>query len=122
MIEVLIALAILTLVMLTSMAVFFERQKRLRDADDLFVAYQALANESEVLRHVPYATLVDGTTVPFQSDTALLSSLDAAVATEAIKQESPGLKSVTLVITWRGGEKRASMQIIRADTGGGPLW
>ncbi|MEA2489261.1 MAG: hypothetical protein QOH21_1053, partial [Acidobacteriota bacterium] len=45
--EVLVALLILTLVITSSLVVFVERNRRMQQASELVLAYQALSNEAE---------------------------------------------------------------------------
>ena len=56
-IEVLAALLVLAIVITTTMAMFVERQKRMQAANETILAYQAIANEIEYRRRVPYAEL-----------------------------------------------------------------
>jgi prepilin-type N-terminal cleavage/methylation domain-containing protein len=129
-IEVLLALAILTIVILTSLAVFLERNKRLQQASDLIRAYQSLANEAEMQRHVPYGMLktkadfLSDTAVKadFLSDTAVLAPLAPYTTDVEVVQKSPGVKRVSLIIRWKRGQTEAKLDILRTDTGGANLW
>ena len=53
-IEVLIALLILAVVITTTLLVFVERTRRLQDATETILAYQALSNEGEVRRRIKH--------------------------------------------------------------------
>jgi len=129
-IEVLFALAILTLVILMSLAVFLERDKRLRQASDLIRAYQSLANEAEMQRHVPYDALKvsdpgvtrEETKAMFLSKTDVLAPLAPYTTDVEVVQKSPGLKRVSLTIRWKKGKSEAKLDLLRTDTGGANLW
>ncbi len=119
-VEVLVALLVLTIVITTSLAVFVERKRRLEQASETILAYQALANESEFLRRVPYDDLAEST--EFQSGKALLAPLQGVQTAVAVEQTTPGIKNVTMTIRWRNGVREARLAIVRVDTGGTPLW
>src|SRR2546430_1719563 len=70
-IEVLVALLILTIVITTTIAMFVERHKRLRQANETILAYQALSNEAEIWRRIGFGQL-DAQAVTFQYDTAII--------------------------------------------------
>src|SRR5512140_537414 len=108
--------------MTTSLAIFFERQKRLLEADETVIAWQALANEAEVQRHEPYTNLVTGRSGAFLSDNGLLSELPGANASVNVRQPKPDYKIVTLSVQWRAGARHAELSLVRGDTGGSPLW
>lgn len=120
--EVLAALLILTLVILTSLAAFGERARRLRDAGEMALAWQALANEAEAQRRQPFASLAVGETAPFLTDPAEGGALEGATGKVSIGEEGPDLRALVLRIEWRGGTKSAETTVYRASTGGGPLW
>ncbi len=119
-IELLFALLILTLVILTTLAMFAERNRRLQQASELILAYQALANESEVVRRVGYGQLelIDD---DFSTDTTILRSLAPFATAVDVTVVRPGVKSVTLSIKWRA-DKEAKLSLLRVDTGGTNLW
>src|SRR5437762_11129217 len=73
-VEVLVGLLILTIVITTTIAMFVERQRRLRQANETILAYQALSNESEIWRRIAFSQL-DSQALTFQSDTAILAPL-----------------------------------------------
>lgn len=118
--EVLVALLILAIVITTTIAMFAERQKRLREANETILAYQALANEAEYLRRTPFAQITD--TTSFKSDTTIIMPLQPFAT--AVKVDTPraDVKNVTLSITWNQGQRRATLALARVDTGGTNLW
>lgn len=118
--EVLFALLILTIVITTTLAMFTERNRRLQQASDLILAYQALANESEVVRRVGYGQL-DFLSDDFVTDTTLLRPLGSFQTTIDVTVVRPGVKNVTLAIKWRA-DKEAKLSVLRVDTGGSNLW
>jgi prepilin-type N-terminal cleavage/methylation domain-containing protein len=117
-VELLFALLILTIVIMTSLAVFVERTRRLRQAGDIMIAYQVLANEAEIVRRVPYNNL--DSLSGFTTDLTLLRSLQNPQARIEAGAATSGIRRVELIIQWDHG--RASMNVYRVDTGGGPLW
>ena len=121
-VETLIGLLILTLVVTTSLAVFFERQRRLKEADDTIVAYQALANEAEIERQVPYGDFeVEGPPQRFQ-EVGILASLRNPVTSVKVKQTSPNRKAVTMTVTWNEGKRHADLSILRVNLARGYFW
>ena len=119
-IEVLVALLILTIVITTTLAMFTERNRRLQQASELILAYQALANESEVIRRVGYGQL-DFLGDDFATDTTVLRPLAPFQTTIDVTVVRPGVKNVTLAIRWRA-DKEAKLTVLRVDTGGTNLW
>jgi prepilin-type N-terminal cleavage/methylation domain-containing protein len=119
--EVLAALLILTLVLTTSMLAFLERNNRLRQASELVLVYQALANEAEYRRRIDFAEL-DGSSKTFVSDTEILAPLAPYGTTVSVVQEQPGIKTVTLKVRWHEGKREAALEVVRVDTGGTNLW
>src|SRR3954451_22671411 len=118
-VEVLAALLVLALVITTTMAMFVERQKRMQAASETILAYQAIANEIEVRRRIPYAELEKADTT-FITDTAILKPLKPFAATVAVAPEQSYVKVVTLSVRWKNRVERVS--ISRVDTGGSGLW
>lgn len=118
-IESLVALLILSLVITTSLATFYDRHRRLRTAEETILAWQAIANEAEVLRRVELATLRDATA--FTTSAALLEQLDEVKSTITVEEAKPGTKLVRVRVEWRGNRK-AEVTVVRTSTGGGPLW
>src|SRR5437016_12713700 len=80
-IEVLVALLILAIVITTTIAMFAERQKRMRQANETMLAYQVLANEVEFWRRQPLDFGADTNNQKFQSDTSLIRPLARYVTT-----------------------------------------
>lgn len=120
-VEVLAALAIVTFVITTSLYAFLERNKRLQQASEIILAYQALANEAEYWRRVDFALLATkGDT--FLSDTTVLAPLAPYGTAVKIDDVKPGVKNVTLTIRWRNGQRDARLGVVRVETGGGSLW
>ncbi|MDP9190718.1 MAG: type II secretion system GspH family protein [Acidobacteriota bacterium] len=114
-IELMAALLILTFVITSTLWAFLQRNKMLQQASEITLAYQALANEAEYLRRVNFDALASGS--DFQSDTTLLAPLvdsGTAVTVEVVK---PGVKSVTMTIRWKNGEREARLGLIRVHTG-----
>jgi prepilin-type N-terminal cleavage/methylation domain-containing protein len=121
-IETLAGLLILAFVMTTSLLIFTQRQQRLRQADEMIVAWQALSNEAEFVRLAPYTSLVTGSSRPFEAGSTLLSSLDHATTSVAVADWKPGVKRVALTVTWNGGKRHASLTVVRSATPGGQFW
>jgi prepilin-type N-terminal cleavage/methylation domain-containing protein len=120
-IELLVGLLILTIVIMTTIGMFTERKRRLREANDTILSYQALKNEAEIWRRINFNQL-DSQPKTFQSDTAILAPMWPF--TTAIKVDSPraDVKQVTLTITWATGKRKANLSLARVDTGGSNLW
>jgi prepilin-type N-terminal cleavage/methylation domain-containing protein len=123
-IEVLAALLVLALVITTTMAMFVERQKRMQTANETILAYQAIANEIEVRRRIPYSDLESAspTFVTLSGDTDILAPLKPYAATVTVAPAQNYIKTVTLSVRWRGGQRVERVMITRVDTGGGGLW
>jgi Tfp pilus assembly protein PilV len=119
--EVLAAFLVLTLVITVSFAAFLERNNRLRQASEITLAYQALANEAEFIRRVPYANL-DITTSFDESGTTILAPLAPFETAIDLQDIKPGVKRVTLTVRWKERQREAKLSVIRAHTGGEPLW
>lgn len=119
-IELLFALLILTLVITTTLAVFVERTRRLRQASDLILAYQVLANEAELQRRVAFADILPMSS--FAGSTDLLRPLQPYTTRVDVSSTEAGIKTVTMTITWRAGQRQAKLALMRVDTGGGNLW
>jgi len=120
-VEVLAALLVLAIVITTTMAMFVERQKRMQAANETILAYQAIANEIEYRRRIPYAQLesAEGT---FVTDTAILGPLVPFAATVTVAPPQSNVKVVTLSVRWRNGQRVERVSISRVDTGGSGLW
>lgn len=120
-IEVLVSLLILAIVITTSLGVFIERTRRLQQATETILAYQALSNEAEIRRRIDFQQLETASTT-FISDTTMLQPLQPFQTYVTVEDEAPDLKNVTLVIRWKGGQRSARLALTRADTGGSNLW
>ena len=120
-VEVLVALAILAIVITTTIAMFAERTKRLREASQTIAAYQVLSNEAEYWRRMDFASIDDPAKQIFQSDPSVLAPL--APYTTAVKVDTPqaDVRNVTLTIRW-ATNREARLAIARANTGGSGLW
>jgi prepilin-type N-terminal cleavage/methylation domain-containing protein len=117
-IETLAGLLILAFVLTTSLAVFTERQKRLRQADELIAVYQALANEAEVSRVIPFSSLSPGTS-SFRSDTAILDGLSGTTTTITVTPWKNGARLVEMRVDWNDGARSETLTIVRTNAGGG---
>ncbi|HEX3070887.1 MAG TPA: prepilin-type N-terminal cleavage/methylation domain-containing protein [Thermoanaerobaculia bacterium] len=120
--EVLVALAILAIVITTTIAMFAERAKRMREASETIIAYQALSNEAEYWRRLKFTTIDDPTEQKFQCpDLSVLAPL--APYSTSVKVEAPqaDVRNVTLTIRW-ATNREARLAIARSDTGGTGLW
>jgi prepilin-type N-terminal cleavage/methylation domain-containing protein len=118
--EVLAGLVILTIVITTSLAVFVERNRRLQQASETILAYQALANESEHWRRMEYAD-VESTTEFESEDLSIIKPLKP-YETEVGVVETAGVKHVTLTLRWAHRKREAKLDVVRVRTGGTPLW
>ena len=118
--EVLVALAILAIVITTTIAMFAERTKRMREASETILAWQALSNEAEFWRRVPFSEIDSPDSQTFKSDTAILAPL--MPFTTSVKVDTPraDVRNVTLTIQWAARE--AHLSVARANTGGSGLW
>ena len=118
--ELLFALLILSVVITTSLVVFVERVNRSKQASEMILAYQVLANEAEVVRRVDY-TALDDLTDDFRTETQLLQPLLPFETTIDVSLLRPGVKIVKLAIRWRA-DQEATLTLLRSDTGGTNLW
>jgi prepilin-type N-terminal cleavage/methylation domain-containing protein len=122
-VELMAALLILTFVITSTLWAFLHRNKMLQQASEITLAYQALANEAEYLRRVDFDALADSN--DFQSDTTLLAPLTPDGTVVTVEVVKPGVKSVTMTIRWKNGEREARLGLIRVHTGekdGGTLF
>lgn len=119
--EVLAALLVLAVVITTTMAMFVERQKRMQTANETILAYQAISNEIEVRRRIPYSQL-ETASPNFITDTAILNPLSPYAATVAVSPPNNSVKIVTISVRWRNGQRVERVAITRVDTGGSGLW
>lgn len=120
-IELLVGLVILGIVITTTIVMFTERQKRLKQANETILAYQALSNESEIWRRIDFGSL-DSQGPSFQSDTAILAPLAPYTAVVRIDNVSTSRKDVTLTVRWSNAQRVARLGVVRVDTGGSTLW
>jgi prepilin-type N-terminal cleavage/methylation domain-containing protein len=120
-IEVLAAMLILTLIITMSLAAFVERNKRLRQASEIILAYQALANEAEYRRRIDFASL-ETAKPQFISDTQLLAPLAPFTTVVTVQKTKPAVKNVTMTVRWNSGTREAALSLTRVDTGGTNLW
>lgn len=120
-IEVLVALAILAIVITTTISMFAERTRRMREASETILVYQALSNEAEYWRRVPFASIDDTSNQNFKSDLTLLAPLQPY--TTAVKVDAPraDVRNVTLLVRW-AQTRQAKLSVARVDTGGTNLW
>lgn len=123
--ELLMALLILTLVITVSLAAFIERNRRQQQAREIILVYQALANESEYWRRIPFEDLKDDNDKKqheFLTKTTLLNPLGPHARIVSVTKTSKYVKNVTLTIRWQSGKREARLGIVRVDTGGTSLW
>ena len=117
MIELLVALAILALVITTSLAIFFDRQKRLLLASDNIQAYQAIANEAEIQKRKHYGALVVNSTEPFETlhdlsgEPTIVDSLKDPDDKVTITQVGDGVRAITMTVTWGEAKSRHHAQL-----------
>jgi prepilin-type N-terminal cleavage/methylation domain-containing protein len=119
--ELLVALLVLAIVITTTLAMFVERQKRLRQATETILAYQALSNEAELRRRVNFGQL-DTASTTFMSDTSLLQPLSPFATIVSVKDAQTDVKHVTMIVRWNNGQRVATLTLVRVNTGGGNLW
>ncbi|MBK5260068.1 MAG: prepilin-type N-terminal cleavage/methylation domain-containing protein [Thermoanaerobaculia bacterium] len=121
-VELLFALMVLTVVILTTLSMFAERSKRLQQAAETILVYQVLANEGEIVRRVDFGEL-DALTDKFSTDTTILDPLKPyTTEVDVVPGRSAGVKAVTLSVKWNGGQRVAQLTLMRAYTGGTNLW
>src|SRR3981081_1983533 len=87
--ETLVALAILAIVITTTIAMFAERARRLREANETILAFQARANERVYWRRQSVAQIDNPDNQTFKSDLGILAPLTPY--TTAVKVDSPRL-------------------------------
>ena len=121
--EIMVALLILTVVITVSFTAFLQRNNRMEQASEMILAYQALANEAEYQRRVPFGSLKTNSPSPFRSDPAILASLAPDGTVVSVELTKPGVKNVTLTVRWKNGKREARLALVRVDVGGGGnLW
>jgi len=120
-VEVLVALLVLAIVITTTIAMFGERQRRLRQAHETTLAYQALANEAELWRRVDFKA-IDSQALAFQSDLSILAPMAPYSASVKIDTPRADVRHITFTIRWDTARRSSSLALVRADTGGSNLW
>lgn len=126
--EVVVALAIMAVVITTTIVMFAERQRYLRESNETILVSQVLWNEAEIWRRVAWSQLESQSTT-FQSDVALLrplSPFSTEIRVEPAKDD-PRVKNVTMIVRWdqdatKTFRRQAHLSVLRADTGGSGLW
>ncbi|HEU5162667.1 MAG TPA: prepilin-type N-terminal cleavage/methylation domain-containing protein [Thermoanaerobaculia bacterium] len=121
-IEVLVGLLVLTIVILTSLAVFADRSRRMSEAGEMALAWQVLANEAEAQRRQPFGALATADGVSFLTDPTGGGALKDAAGKITVTEEGPYLRALAMRIEWGGGTRSAETIVYRASTGGGTLW
>ena len=127
--EVIVALAIMAVVITTTIVMFGERQHYLREANETILVSQALWNEAEIWRRIGWQQL-DSEEKTFQSDLAVLQPLQPLTTEVTVvpAEDDPRVKNVTLRVRWSLDPKlktftrEAHLSVLRADTGGSGLW
>lgn len=119
--EVMVAFLILMVVVTVSLTAFLQRNSRLQQASELVLAYQALSNEAEYQRRVPYGSLAASPTFD-EANLAVLAPLAPFGTAVKVEQTKPGVKTVTLTVRWMNGQREARLGLLRVDTGGSNLW
>jgi Tfp pilus assembly protein PilE len=120
-VELLVAFAILMLVITISLTAFVERNRRLQQASEIILAYQALANEAEYRRRMAFASL-ETQRPEFVSPVDILEPLKPFNTIVAVKEVQPGVKNVLMTVRWKEGQRTAKLELLRVDTGGSNLW
>ena len=127
-IEIVVALAIMAVVITTTIAMFAERQRYLRESNETILVSQALWNEAEIWRRISWPQL-DSQAATFQSDVALLQPLQPFVTEIKVEpaKDDPRVKNVTMTVRWdqdrqKAFHREAHLSVLRADTGGSGLW
>lgn len=121
-VEVLVALLILTIVITTSLGIMFDRHRRLAEAAAVTLAWQAIANEAEARRHQSFAALHPGLETTFMTDLSLLAPLGGVTTRVGVTAEPGGIRRLDLRVAWDGGKRVAEAVVFRSHTGGTSLW
>jgi prepilin-type N-terminal cleavage/methylation domain-containing protein len=124
-IELIFALVVLTIVIMTTLTMFAERSRRLQQAGEMMIAYQALSNQAELVRRMNYPALDTFAATPedeFDVSASLLAVLSPYKTNIEIEVIRPEVKRVTMTIRWSKPERVASLELIRVDTGASNLW
>jgi prepilin-type N-terminal cleavage/methylation domain-containing protein len=122
--EVLAALLILTFVITVSFTAFLERNRRLEQASEIMIAYQALANEAEYRRRLEFRHVSNDNMFRSVDEVGaeLLAPLEPCEKKIEVVLVKPGVKNVTMTIVWRNRARVARLTLVRVDTGGTRLW
>lgn len=124
-IELIFALIVLTIVIMTTLTMFAERSRRLQQAGEMMIAYQALSNQAELVRRMNYPALdkfAETAEDEFDVSASLLAVLSPYTTNIEIDVIRPEVKRVTMIIRWSKPERVASLELIRVDTGASNLW
>ena len=121
-IEILVALLILTIVITTTIAMFAERQKRMRQATETMLAYQVLANEAEWWRRQALSVVDNPKEQHFQTSDLLIAPLAPYTTAVTVEKPNDDVRQITFSISWEKGKRDARLAVVRTDTGGNPLW
>ena len=120
-VELLFALLVLTIVITTSLGVFVERTRRLKQASELILVTQALANEAEIIRRIDFTPL-DALDDTFDTDLAIIEPLKPYTTSINVTLLRPGVKSVTMSVKWGSSNRESKLTLLRTNTGGTNLW
>lgn len=119
--ELLMALLIISIVITTTMAAFIERNRRQQQAREIVAVYQALANEAEYWRRIPYEKLTT-TKKTFRSPLDVLDALGDYSTVVTVTETPPDVTNVTLTVRWMDNKREARLGIVRVETGASSLW
>jgi prepilin-type N-terminal cleavage/methylation domain-containing protein len=121
-IELMAAVAILALIITTTLAAFMYRERRMKQAGNLIRVYQCLANEAEYVRRLPYDAITGPASLGRCDE--ILAPLAPFKAEMEVVPVGLDRKNVTLVIRWQEAkrDKEAKLGLIRTNTGGQNLW
>jgi len=119
--EVLVALAIMAIVITTTIAMFSEKTRRMREANETILAYQTLSNEAELWRRQSFAQIDDPDNQTFKSELTILTPLAPYTTTVKVDKPRSDVRNITLTIHW-GTHREAHLAVARANTGGSNLW
>src|SRR5215212_7652482 len=117
-IEILVALLILTIVITISMTAFVERNRRLQQASEIVLAYQALANETEYWRRMDYQSLTPEPKAFVNEDLSIQQPLAPFATIVTVTKTKPGVKTVLMTVRWKNGKRQARLELVRVETGG----
>ena len=108
-IELTCALFIVTLGVFGIIQMYLVGMDKTRAVNEYAVAFQALNNEIETLRALPFEAFEEGKDLPFRSETPALERLVHARGTVTVVDrtaETPGLKQVRARLRWTGEHGR----------------